>query len=334
MESSDRPILAVTMGDPSGVGPEIVAKAADDPRVVEQARLLVVGDAATLEAATEVTGVPLRVRALESPDEAAYAPGTLEVLDLKNVDLPSLPRGRVNPMAGAAAFACLRKATELALAGAVQGVVTAPLNKEALNQAGYRYPGHTEALADLTGAREVAMLLVAGGLRVGHVSTHVPLCDAIRRVQRRRIVTVARLTEEAVRRMGVDRPRLAVAGLNPHTGEGGLFGTEEAAEIAPAVEELAAEGYLVAGPLPPDSVFLRALRGEFDAVIAMYHDQGHIPTKLIGFDEGVNVTLGLPILRTSVDHGTAFDIAWTGVARPGSMVAAILLAARMAGGRP
>ncbi|MDI7277975.1 MAG: 4-hydroxythreonine-4-phosphate dehydrogenase PdxA [Anaerolineae bacterium] len=334
MSKSDRPILAVTMGDASGVGPEVVARAAADPRVSEQARLIVVGDAATMEAATELAGVPLRVRAVDSPDGASFAPGTLEVLDLKNIDLPALPRGRVNVMAGAAAFAYLRRAAELALSGAVQGIVTAPLNKEALNLAGFAYAGHTEALADLTGAREVAMLLVADGLRVSHVSTHVALCEAIGRVQRRRIVTVARLTDEAVRRMGVERPRLAVAGLNPHAGEAGLFGTEEAREIAPAVEELRGAGYLVSGPLPPDTVFLRALRGEFDAVIAMYHDQGHIPAKLVGFEQGVNVTLGLPILRTSVDHGTAFDIAWTGVARPTSMIAAILLAARMAGGYP
>jgi 4-hydroxythreonine-4-phosphate dehydrogenase len=327
----ERPVLAVTMGDASGVGPEVAAKALVDQRVRQHARPVVIGDAATMRAAAEVAGVDVPVRSLADLSEASYEEEVLQVLDLGNVDLPALPRGRVNAMAGAAAYAYVERAVGLALAGEVQGIVTAPLNKEALNLAGYPYAGHTEALAALTGARGVVMMLVGGSLRISHVSAHVPLCEAINRVRRERIVHVGRLTAEAVRRLGIDRPALAVAGLNPHAGEAGLFGREELEEIAPAVEDLCREGYDVSGPLPPDTAFLRAAQREFDAAIAMYHDQGHIPVKLIAFDEGVNVTLGLPILRTSVDHGTAFDIAWTGVARPASMIEAILLAARMAG---
>ncbi len=332
MGETERPILAVTMGDASGIGPEVVAKALVDERVKVRARPVVVGDAATMAAATEAACVDARVRALSDLSQARFEEGTLEVLDLHNIDLTSLPRGRVNAMAGAAAFAYIQKAVELARAGAVRAIVTAPLNKEALNLAGHAYAGHTEALADLLGVRGVTMMLVGGNLRVSHVSTHVSLREACDRAKRQRIVDVAHLTEEAVQRMGIEHPSLAVAGLNPHAGESGLFGCEEIDEIAPAVEQLRREGLEVWGPLPPDTVFWRAQRREFDAVVAMYHDQGHIPVKMVAFDEGVNVTLGLPVIRTSVDHGTAFDIAWTGAARPSSMIAAIELAAQMATG--
>ncbi|MGQ9682889.1 MAG: 4-hydroxythreonine-4-phosphate dehydrogenase PdxA [Anaerolineae bacterium] len=326
-----RPLLAVTMGDPAGVGPEVVVKALANARVRRAARALVIGDAATLRAACEVTGVGLRVDVVESPATARFARGALTALDLHNVDVANLQRGRVSAEAGAAAYAYIEHAVQLALGGQAAAVVTAPLNKEALNLAGHFFAGHTELLASLCGVRGTVMMLVGGALRVTHVSTHVALREACERVRRERIVEVARLTADAIRRLGFPRPRLAVAGLNPHAGEGGLFGREEQEEIAPAVAALQQEGLDVVGPLPPDTVFWRCARREFDAVIAMYHDQGHIPLKLLAFDEGVNVTLGLPIIRTSVDHGTAFDIAWTGVARPDSMVQALLLAARMAG---
>ncbi len=331
MSEDGRPILAVTMGDAAGIGPEVIVKALADSRVHRSSRPLVIGDAGTIEAAVELTGVDARVLAVHSPAEARFAPGTIEVLDLANIDLPHLTMGRVSTMAGQAAFEYIRKAVELSLAGEAAGIVTAPLNKEALNLAGHPYAGHTEVLADLCGVRGVVMMLVAGALRVSHVSTHVALRVACDRAQRERIVTVGKLTAEATQRLTGERPRLAVAGLNPHAGEGGLFGREEIEQIAPAVADLQAAGIDACGPLPPDTVFLRAARREFDAVVAMYHDQGHIAVKLLGFDEGVNVTLGLPIVRTSVDHGTAFDIAWTGVARPDSMVAALLLGAQMAG---
>jgi 4-hydroxythreonine-4-phosphate dehydrogenase len=253
------------------------------------------------------------------------------VLDLANVDAGRLVRGRVSPEAGQAAADYIRRAVGLALEGQVAAVVTAPINKEALHAAGVPYAGHTEMLAALCGATDVAMLLVSGKLRVSHVSTHVSLRQAVERVSVERISRVADLTHQALKRMGFAAPRIALAGLNPHAGEGGLFGTEEAEIIGPAAETGRAAGMDVTGPYPPDSIFLRASQGEFDAVIAMYHDQGHIPIKLLGFYEGVNVTLGLPIIRTSVDHGTAFDIVGTGRADERSLVAALRLAAQMGG---
>jgi 4-hydroxythreonine-4-phosphate dehydrogenase len=260
-------------------------------------------------------------------------------LDLGNVDLGRLVRGRVDPMAGKAAYEYVARAVDLALAGEIDAVVTAPLNKEALNAAGYHFAGHTEILAHLCQVRDVAMMLVSGGLRVSHVSTHVSLREACDRVKKERVLRVILLTDEALRRMGIASPRIAVAGLNPHASDGGLFGTEEAEEIAPAVQEAQARGLQVEGPLPPDTVFYRAVKGHeigrspFDAVVAMYHDQGHIPIKLLGLFDGVNVTLGLPIIRTSVDHGTAFGKAGKGTASPVSMIAALKLAVQMARGR-
>jgi 4-hydroxythreonine-4-phosphate dehydrogenase len=256
---------------------------------------------------------------------------SVDVLDLANVDADRLERGQVSPEAGQAAYEYIQRAVRLALEGEAAGVVTAPINKEALHAAGVPYAGHTEMLAALCGVKDVAMLLVSGKLRVSHVSTHVSLRQAVERVNVERIMQVVGLTHEALRRTGLATPRIALAGLNPHAGEGGLFGNEESDIISPAVEAARAEGMDVAGPYPPDSVFLRASQGEFDAVVAMYHDQGHIPIKLLGFYEGVNVTLGLPIVRTSVDHGTAFDIVGTGRADERSLVAALRLAAQMGG---
>jgi len=246
-------------------------------------------------------------------------------------------------MAGKAAYDAVEKGVRLALAGEIDALVTSALNKEALNLAGYHYAGHTEILADLTGTKSVTMMLTAGDFRVTHVSTHVSLREAIERVKKERVLAVIRLTHQALRQMGIAEPRLAVSGLNPHAGEGGLFGTEDATEIAPAIDAGRAEGITIYPiPMPPDTVFYRmAHRKEFDSVVAMYHDQGHIPCKVDGFVydhhtgkwtmTGVNVTLGLPIIRTSVDHGTAFDIAWKGIAQPRSMIEAIRLAATMAG---
>jgi 4-hydroxythreonine-4-phosphate dehydrogenase len=328
--TNERPVLAVTMGDPAGVGPEVIAKALDRPEVWEVCRPLVVGDARWMEEATRFVNSRRPVRALGTPAEAGSGQA-LDVLDLANVDADRLERGQVSPEAGQAAYEYIQRAVRLALRGEAAGVVTAPINKEALHAAGVPYAGHTEMLAALCGAKDVAMLLVSGKLRVSHVSTHVSLRQAVERVNAERIMRVAGLTHQALRRMGLGTPRIALAGLNPHAGEGGLFGDEEAEIIRPAVEVARAEGMDVTGPYPPDSIFLRASQGEFDAVIAMYHDQGHIPIKLLGFYEGVNVTLGLPIVRTSVDHGTAFDIVGTGRADERSLVAALRLAAQMGG---
>jgi 4-hydroxythreonine-4-phosphate dehydrogenase len=325
-----RPVVAVTMGDPAGVGPEVIAKALDRPEVWEVCHPLVVGDARWMEEATRFVNSRRPVRALGTPAEAGTGQA-LDVLDLANVDAGRLVRGQVSPEAGQAAAEYIQRAVGLALEGQVAAVVTAPINKEALHAAGLPYAGHTEMLAALCGAVDVAMLLVSGKLRVSHVSTHVSLRQAVERVSVERIIRVAGLTHQALRRMGFAAPRIALAGLNPHAGEGGLFGTEETEIIGPAAEAAQAEGMDVTGPYPPDSIFLRASQGEFDAVIAMYHDQGHIPIKLLGFYEGVNVTLGLPIIRTSVDHGTAFDIVGTGRADERSLVAALRLAAQMGG---
>jgi 4-hydroxythreonine-4-phosphate dehydrogenase len=329
--TASRPLLAITMGDPAGVGPEVTARALDRPEVWEACRPLVVGDAPCMEEAVHIVGSRRPVRAISSPAEAG-TDHSLDVLDLANVDVSQLVRGQVSAQAGQAAYEYIQRAVHLALKDEVAGVVTAPINKEALHAAGVRYAGHTEILADLCGAKGVAMMLVAGQMRVSHVTTHVSLRDAVERVTVERILRVAHLTHTALARMGVTKPCIALAGLNPHAGERGLFGNEEQDIIRPAVETAQALGCNVLGPFSPDSVFLRASQGEFDAVIAMYHDQGHIPIKLLGFHEGVNVTLGLPIIRTSVDHGTAFDIVGTGRADERSLVAALRLAAQMAQG--
>jgi 4-hydroxythreonine-4-phosphate dehydrogenase len=322
-----RPVLAITMGDPAGVGPEVIVKALDHAQVWDVCRPLVVGDARWMAEAAQLVGTDRPVRPIQKMVDAQGG-AFLEVLDLANVDAGRLARGRVSPEAGQAAYEYIQQAVRLALTGEVAGVVTAPINKEALHAAGVPFAGHTEMLAALCEANDVAMMLVADRLRVSHISTHISLRRAVERVTPERITRVAGLTQAALTRMGL-AARIAVAGLNPHAGEGGLFGTEEREIIGPAVKAAHAEGMNVSGPYPPDSIFLRASQGEFDAVIAMYHDQGHIPVKLLGFYEGVNLTLGLPIIRTSVDHGTAFDIAGTGRADERSLLAALRLAAQM-----
>lgn len=324
------PLVAVTMGDPAGIGPEIIALAFADPDFRNENRALVVGDAGTMERASRLLDVPLRVNAIAEPEEAAFEPGTVDVL--AETALPDdLPFGELDARAGDAAFCYVEKATELASAGRVAAIATAPLNKEAMHLAGHGYPGHTEILADLTGTKDYAMMLVTDELNVIHVSTHVSLREAIERARPERELAVIRLADESLRKLGFDRPRIAVAGLNPHAGENGLFGEEDAEQIAPAVAAAVEEGMDATGPWPPDTVLMRARRGEFDVVVVQYHDQGHIPVKLMGFDTGVNVTVGLPFFRTSVDHGTAFDIAGTGKAEPASLRAALDLARKLAG---
>lgn len=335
------PILGLTMGDPAGIGPEVTAKALADPAVRGAARALVIGDARVMREAARRAGVALPVRALAAVADAAWAPGLIEVLDLANVDLAGFAFGRASAMGGRAAYQYIRRAVALCQAREIDGIVTGPISKEALAAAGLPHTGHTEILAELTGARAYAMLLLGRDLRVIHVTTHVALRRVPELVTRERVLRTIRLGQEAMRRLGIDRPRLAVCGLNPHAGEGGLFGDEEQTAIAPAIADARAEGIEATGPWPADTVMSRARGGEFDCVVAMYHDQGHMPVKLLGFryDEaqkawtgmsGVNVTVGLPVLRVSVDHGTAFDRAGRGTANPESMVEAILVAARMA----
>jgi 4-hydroxythreonine-4-phosphate dehydrogenase len=326
----DAPLIAVTMGDPAGIGPEIIARTFADPGFGDENRAFVVGDPAMLERAIRLLDVPLVVNEISEPEEAAFEPGTVDVLAVGELS-EDLPFGVLDARAGDAAFRYVERATALASAGRVGAIATAPLNKEAMHLAGHRYPGHTEILANLTGTQDYAMMLVTDELKVIHVSTHVSLREAIHRVQPERELVVIRLAHASMRRLGVENPKVAVAGLNPHAGENGLFGTEDAERIAPAIEEARARGIEASGPHPPDTVLMRARRGMFDIVVVQYHDQGHIPVKLMGFDTGVNVTVGLPFFRTSVDHGTAFDIAGTGEADHASMRAALDLARTLAG---
>ena len=329
-----KPVLGVTMGDATGAGPEIMSKAWATEEVRGVCRMVAVGDAATIEKAFRITGVSGRVRPIAQVEEACFDDEFLDVIDLKNIDPSKLVYARVLPMAGKAAYECVERSIRLALDGEIDAIVTSALHKEALNLAGYHFAGHTEILAHLTGTKSVTMMLTCDDFRVTHVSTHCSLREAIERVRKPRIMEVLRLTSDAVQQMGVADPRLAVAGLNPHAGEGGLFGAEESLEIGPAIDEARAMGMNVYHcPLPPDTVFYRMMRGQFDAVVAMYHDQGHIPTKMLGFERGVNVTLGLPIIRTSVDHGTVYGKAGKGTADATSLIEALKLAAVMVAGR-
>lgn len=325
-----KPLLAITMGDPAGVGPEIILKAFAHQEVFEICRPIIIGDARALErAAGWLCRSPLSIEWVTDPKAGAYAQDTISLLDMQNADPEECPPGKISAPAGRAAVEAVFKACDMALDGTVDAIVTAPLNKAAMNLAGYHYAGHTELLADRCGAKQVSMLLVGPKLRVVHVSTHVSLAEAIQRVTRQRVEQVIDLADRSAKALGFNQPRIAVAGLNPHASEGGLFGDEEDREIVPAVAAARARGLNVSDPQPPDTVFLRAVQGEFDIVVAMYHDQGHIPMKLLAFDEGVNVSIGLPIIRTSVDHGTAFDIAGTGKAREASLMAAIRVAVMM-----
>ncbi len=305
------------MGDPGGVGPEIILKALNSKAVRDVCRPLVVGDIKVLEEA--------RQRLAIGTSDMLKA-----VMDLNNVSLNELTIGRAGAYAGRAAVEYIRKAVELAVSGDVAAIVTAPINKETLKMAGYGYPGHTELLAELTGTREFGMMLAGGGLRVILVTIHCKLKDVPGMITRDSVLKTIRLAGTACTGLGLTSPRIAVAGLNPHAGEGGMFGDEEILHIAPACEEARAAGLDVTGPLPPDTVFYKAAKGAFDIVVCMYHDQGLIPLKMLAFGRAVNVTVGLPIIRTSVDHGTAYDIAGKGVADPSSLIEAVTLAAEMA----
>jgi 4-hydroxythreonine-4-phosphate dehydrogenase len=325
-----QPLIAVTMGDPAGIGPEIIARAFGEEDFRKHNRAIVVGDAGILERAARLLDLALRANVVAEPEDAAFEPDSVDVIS--ETELPEdLSFGELDARAGDAAFRYVERATHLASEGRVGAMATAPLNKEAMHLAGHKYPGHTEILAELTGTKDYAMMLVTDELKVIHVSTHVSLKEAIERARPEREFAVIRLAHESLQKLGVESPRVAVAGLNPHAGENGLFGTEDAERIAPAVAAAVEEGIDATGPHPPDTVMMWARKGAFDIVVVQYHDQGHIPIKLMGFDTGVNVTVGLPFFRTSVDHGTAFDIAGTGKADPASLRAAIDLARRLAG---
>ena len=339
-----RPVLGITMGDPAGVGPEIIARALARPAVTSSCGPVVIGDRSVMAATLELLHSPLELHAVGSPAECRFAPGAVECLDLGNVDAERLRKASVSAEAGRAAYAYIETGVKLCQSGEIDGLVTAPINKEALAAAGVQHSGHTEILAKLSGTADFAMLLMGKELKVIHVTTHVALRRVPDLVTRERVLKVIHLAQRTMSGLGRPRPRIAVCGLNPHAGEDGLFGDEEKTQIIPAVEAARREGLDVFGPLPADTLFSRARGGEFDIVVAMYHDQGHVPVKTLGFiyDEaagawtglsGVNVTVGLPFLRVSVDHGTAFDRAWKGIANPESMVEALDVAVRMLAAR-
>lgn len=336
-----KPILAITMGDPAGIGPEIIVKALNNKETYEKCRPLVTGDASVMEWTVRQLGTEQKINIIHSVGEALFEFGTIDVYDLQCVDMTVFEPGVVSPQCGNAAFVSIIKAIELAMADEVDGTVTAPLNKEALHKGGHNFDGHTEIYAHFTGTKKYAMLLADKFMRVIHVSTHVSLREACDRVKKDRIIEVTELINDACRQFGFENPHIGIAGLNPHASDNGLFGWEEEKEIIPAVNELKARGYNVDGPVPPDTLFAKARCGKYDGCVAMYHDQGHIPFKVVGFSwnketgkmdsaQGVNITLGLPIIRVSVDHGTAFDVAGKGIASEEAMLLSIDYATRMA----
>jgi 4-hydroxythreonine-4-phosphate dehydrogenase len=316
--------IAITMGDPCGIGPEIVAKLYADPAPLPPA--FVLGDEGLIKRAVGLLDLPLTVRGIDSPEEFRFTPGTIPVISLSRLP-DDLPFGELDKRAGKAAYDYILAGIDLALQKRIRAIVTAPINKEALKLAGVHYPGHTEILADFSGTKDFAMMLMNDDLRVILVTIHVSLREAIEQLTMESELTVIRLAQHAMTQLGIARPRIAVAGLNPHAGEHGLFGSEDEAIIRPAIRRAQAEGIEASGPWPGDTVFMHARQGRYDIVVAQYHDQGLIPVKYLGVDEGVNVTVGLPFVRTSVDHGTAFDIAGTGKASHASLRVAVEQAA-------
>ena len=325
-----RPRIGITMGDPAGVGPEVVMKALAHEDVYAACKPLVIGDAKRLARAAQILKSGVQVVSVPRPEKARFERGNVDCIDLRLVP-EDLPFGKLSAVAGEAAYRYVERAVKLALGGEIDAICTAPLNKEAMNAAGHRYPGHTELLAELTGTAEVSLMLISPKLHVIHVTTHMGLLDAIERIDAGLVERTIARGRELLTRAGTPEPRIGVCGINPHAGEGGLFGRgEEEEKIAPAIAAVRARGWNVSGPLPADALFYLAARGDYDLVVAMYHDQGHGPVKALGLEHGVNVTAGLPILRTSVDHGTAFDIAGTGKVDERSMLEALRQAVLLA----
>ena len=345
MNRFEKPILGITMGDPASIGPEITVKALSRPEIYDQCCPLVVGDACMMERALRITGhEELKIHPVHAVSEALFTPGTIDVYDMQLVDPEKMPIGEVSIMAGEAAFQYVKKVIELANADEIDGTVTNAFNKEAINKAGHHYSGHTEVYAHYTNTKKYTMMLAHRNLRVVHVSTHVSLREACDRVKKDRVLEVIQIANQACMDLGIEHPKVGVAGLNPHSGENGLFGHEEIDEIIPAIEAAREMGINADGPVPPDTIFSKARGGWYDIVVAMYHDQGHIPLKVVGFVyndeekkwdavEGVNITLGLPIVRVSVDHGTAFDQAGKGVANELSLLNSIDYAIRLSKSR-
>ena len=341
MEQRFKPLLAITMGDPAGIGAEIAVKAFLHPERLVNCLPVVIGDRAAMEDALHFTGADLKLQCIQDPSEVAGAEKTIYLMDLGLLQLGDWAYKKVAANTGEASYRYIERGIQLAMAGKIHGVVTGPINKESLNMAGHHYSGHTEIFATLTNTKSYAMLLTAPTLNVIHATTHVSMLDACKRITESRVYDVIHLAEEAMHLLGVAEPCIGVAGLNAHCSENGLFGSEEAASIIPAIARCQQEGLNVVGPVPPDTVFVKAISGVFDIVVAMYHDQGHIPVKLVGFKmdpatnryssvSGVNITIGLPIIRTSVDHGTAYGKAGEGRANEESLIDAIEKATIMA----
>lgn len=335
-----KPIIGITMGDPASIGPEIALKALLDQKVYDICRPLLVGDAVVFEHIAKRLNIPVQINAISDVADGKFEQGIADVFDLGNTDIDQLQFGEISASAGNASFQAVKRVIELALGGKIGATVTGPINKKSINEAGHHYAGHTEIYADFTGTKKYAMLLVEDQMKVIHVSTHVSLRQACDLVKKDRILEVIELLHSGMISLGETNMKIGIAGLNPHAGDSGLFGTEDDQEIKPAVEEALRRGYDVEGPVPADTMFSKSATGYYGGVVAMYHDQGHIPFKLTGFKwnaekkqmdsvKGVNITLGLPIIRTSVDHGTAFEIAGKGVASPDAMILAIEAAARL-----
>ena len=316
------------MGDPGGVGPEIIAKAFGTPGIRKSCIPIVIGDTLIMAKALRLLRNPRKLREITSPDEAENSGRLMHLINV-NTMIPRLPQKKPTAEGGEACVRYIRKAVELAMHKQVDGIVTAPISKEALKMAGFAWPGHTEMLAEISRTKQYAMMLVGGPLRVILVTIHTALKNVPELITRQRILRVIRLAKKACDMLKIRTPNIAVAGLNPHAGEAGIFGEEEITQIVPAIRQANREGIPVSGPYPPDTIFHKAYQGEIDIVVCMYHDQGLIPLKMIAFDKGVNVTIGLPFIRTSPDHGTAYDIAWKGTANPSSMIEAIKLAGRL-----
>jgi len=330
MPKTKTPIIAISMGDPAGVGPEVTVQALALAQVWESCRPLTVGAASVLAKAAQVVGTGQTFHVISDPAQARFDPQSPDVLDVPAPDVSDIVPGQVSAVAGQASVNYVECVVQLVQHGYADAITTGPINKTALKAAGIPHIGHTELLGELLNEQHVTTMLATTGLRVVHVTRHVGLAEVAARITRDRVLDTTRLTHAGLRQMGIPAPRIAVAALNPHGGDNGLMGNEELVAIGPAVEAARAEGIDATGPIPADSVFFRTIRGEFDVVVAMYHDQGHIPIKTHGFERSVTVTLGLPIVRTSVDHGTAFDIAWQGIASSESMVEALNLAAQLA----
>jgi 4-hydroxythreonine-4-phosphate dehydrogenase len=325
-----KPLIAVPIGDPAGVGPEILVKAFADENVKKAARCVAIGDSGIVEKAVEITGKPFTIKRINQPDEGDYSPGILNLIAVNNIEMSRFQFGKVSGMCGRAAYEYIEKSVQLAIAHNVDAVATTPINKESLKQGGVNFIGHTEIFAKLTGTQDPLTMFEVRGLRVFFLSRHVSLRKACDMVTKERIVDYVKRAVEVLRKFGVAGGTMAVAGLNPHSGEHGLFGDEEVKEVFPAIAVLQAEGYKVEGPIGADSVFHQALKGKYNSVLSLYHDQGHVATKTLDFERTISITGGMPILRTSVDHGTAFDIAGKNLVSEVSMAEAIILAAKYA----